>query len=124
MGTKTTWSVVLLGASVLAVLVGVWAITPIVARAQCGTIESSCYACHAKTNAGGSVAEWHTTFGHRYACWSCHGGNDTAPDKDQAHVGMVLNPLDDAYTNCYFCHPADYQQRAQQLTQMLGTEMK
>jgi hypothetical protein len=41
-----------------------------------------------------------------------HGGNDQAQDKETAHVGMTLHPLQDTYLACHQCHPDDYRQRA------------
>lgn len=41
-------------------------------------------------------------------------------DKDQAHVGMMRNPLDDTYLSCHQCHPDDYRQRAEQFAVVLG----
>jgi len=41
-------------------------------------------------------------------------------DKDLAHEGMVLNPLQDIYTDCYACHPDDYQMRAERFGAALG----
>jgi hypothetical protein len=29
-------------------------------------------------------------------------------DKDQAHEGLIANPLTDIYTSCHGCHPDDY----------------
>ncbi len=46
-------------------------------------------------------------------CRACHGGNDQAQDKETAHVGITLHPLDDTYTACHQCHPDDYRQRAE-----------
>jgi hypothetical protein len=111
-----TW----IGLAILAALLAVWTTCPILARAQCGNIESTCYTCHQATNPVCGTTDWHTTFAHRYACWNCHGGNDTAQDKEQAHVGLIANPLEDAYTSCYPCHPNNYEQRAQQLADEIG----
>lgn len=113
-------SVTMIGLVVLAVLFGVWITAPISARAQCGSIESKCYTCHQAVYPVCGTNDWHTAFAHRYACWNCHGGNNAAPDKDQAHFGLIANPLEDAYTSCYTCHPNDYQQRAQQLANEIG----
>jgi hypothetical protein len=41
-------------------------------------------------------------------------------DKDLAHEGLVVNPLEDIYTNCYHCHPDDYQARAERFALTLG----
>jgi hypothetical protein len=123
-GIKVSWIGILIVMFVIMALVVAWSLTPMVARAQCGTIVSSCYACHTKMVTGNQITEWHSTFGHRYACWNCHGGNDTALNKEQAHIGLISNPLVDVYANCYFCHPADYQQRAHELAQTVGTGMQ
>ena len=41
-------------------------------------------------------------------------------DKDQAHVGVVRDPLGDTYLSCHQCHPNDYQQRAEKFAVVLG----
>jgi len=41
-------------------------------------------------------------------------------DTDQAHVGMMSNPLDTTYLSCHQCHPDDYRQRAEQFAVVLG----
>ena len=41
-------------------------------------------------------------------------------DKDQAHVGVMRNPLGDTYLSCHQCHPDDYQQRAEKFAVVLG----
>ena len=109
---------------IVLVLVGlgmIWLTLPPTASAQCGSIESSCAKCHQTSHPVCSDGTaWHSEYGHRNACWNCHGGNDTAQDKELAHVGLMRNPLDDAYTSCYVCHPDNYQQLAQRYAQSLG----
>jgi hypothetical protein len=56
--------------------------------------------------------EWHTIHARKECCRACHGGNDQAQDKETAHVGMTLHPLQDTYLACHQCHPDDYRQRA------------
>ena len=53
--------------------------------------------------------DWHVLHARKDCCAQCHGGNCSSMDKDLAHEGMVANPLEDIYTNCYHCHPDDYQ---------------
>ena len=120
MFNKRSLILALIGISLFAVLLAGWSIRIPEARAQCGDIRSSCYKCHQETDPVCGTTAWHSEFSHRYACWSCHGGNDTAQDKEQAHMGLVANPLADAYTSCYYCHPDDYQQLAAQYAQSLG----
>lgn len=110
----------ILGAFVLVGLAILWATMPSVTSAQCRSIESSCVKCHQDTHPVCGKTEWHSEYGHRYACWNCHGGNDTAQDKELAHVGLVRHPLEDAYTSCYVCHPEDYKQLAERFAKMLG----
>lgn len=119
----TRITVTLIGVSILVALLAVWITCPILVRAQCGNIESTCYTCHQATHSVCGTTDWHTTFAHRYACWNCHGGNDTAQDKNRAHVGLITNPLENAYTSCYPCHPNDFEQRAQQLANEIGIQV-
>ena len=114
-----TFLVFITGVLVL-ILVTVWLTLPPVTGAQCGSIESSCVKCHQETHPVYGTTEWHSEYGHRYACWNCHGGNDTAQDKELAHVGLVQDPLEDAYTSCYACHPENYKQLAERYAKTLG----
>jgi hypothetical protein len=114
------FSLLTLSALVLLGLGMIWLMMPPPASAQCGSIESSCEKCHQTTHPVCGTTAWHSEYGHRNACWNCHGGNDTAQDKALAHVGLVPNPLDDAYMSCYVCHPDNYQQLAQRYAQVLG----
>jgi hypothetical protein len=41
-------------------------------------------------------------------------------DKDLAHEGLGAHPLEDIYTNCYPCHPDDYEGRADRFAALLG----
>ena len=101
-------------------LIALWMFMPTAAHAQCGDIKSSCYKCHQETHPVCGKTEWHSEYGHRYTCWNCHGGNDVAPDKEQAHIGLVRHPLEDAFTSCYPCHPENYQQLAERFARTLG----
>lgn len=86
---------------------------PQTAVAQCEDPTPSCCACHATAHPVAAEGEWHTIHARKECCRACHGGNDRAEDKDTAHVGMTLHPLDDTYLACHQCHPDDYPQRAE-----------
>lgn len=81
--------------------------------AQCDDQKPSCCTCHATAHPVVDQGEWHSIHARKECCRSCHGGNDQAQDKETAHVGMTLHPLDDTYTACHQCHPDDYRQRAE-----------
>lgn len=84
------------------------------ANAQCGDPpqKSSCIACHEKEDPVYQNGEWHGIHALKDCCTNCHGGNCRESDEKLAHKGLAAHPLDDIYTNCYACHPADYQERA------------
>jgi hypothetical protein len=92
------------------------------ALAQCGDYPpaSSCYTCHEETYPVFSKGEWHEIHARKDCCWNCHGGNTQAQDKDLAHEGITLQPLNDTYTDCYACHPNDFQDRAERFGAALG----
>jgi hypothetical protein len=81
--------------------------------AQCEDPQPSCCACHATAHPVTTEGEWHAIHARKECCRACHGGNDRADDKEAAHVGMTLHPLQDTYLACHQCHPDDYQQRAE-----------
>jgi len=92
--------------------------------AQCGDDpgESSCSTCHENAHPVYEQGEWHTIHARKDCCRDCHGGSDQIDDKDLAHVGLVLNPLEDTYLSCHACHPDDYQSRADRFARALGVK--
>ena len=101
-------------ASVIALAIGLVVLfAPQAAVAQCEDPQPSCCACHATAHPVTDQGEWHTIHARKECCRACHGGNDRADDKDTAHIGMTLHPLDDTYLACHQCHPDDYRQRAE-----------
>ena len=99
-----------------------WGSTPVRVQAQCGDVppDSSCIACHETEHPVYDAGEWHILHARKDCCAQCHGGNCSAMDKSQAHEGLIANPLEDIYTNCYHCHPYDYQARAEKFSLALG----
>ncbi len=83
------------------------------AAAQCEDPKPSCCMCHATAHPVTDQGEWHAIHARKECCRACHGGNDQAQDKETAHVGMTLHPLQDTYMACHQCHPDDYRQRAE-----------
>ncbi len=88
-------------------------LSPQAVDAQCSEGGApSCCTCHAETHPVASQGEWHEEHARRDCCWYCHGGNTQTQDKELAHVGVVRQPLADAYLSCHSCHPDDYRERA------------
>jgi hypothetical protein len=113
----------IIGIFVLALGVIVWALTPSTVTAQCGENpppKSSCITCHEKEDPVYQNGEWHGIHALKDCCTNCHGGNCSTMDKELAHEGLVAHPLEDIYTNCYYCHPSDYQARAERFAVILG----
>jgi hypothetical protein len=122
MSIRQLFERLLSGLVFLGLMIVVWAITPRMAAAQCGDYppDSSCYTCHEETYPVFGKGEWHEIHARKDCCWNCHGGNTQTMDKDQTHLGMSLHPLEDTYTDCYACHPSDYQSRAERFGAILG----
>jgi len=110
----------LAGILILATGFSVWASST--AYAQCGDTppKSSCITCHEKEDPVYKNGEWHGIHALKDCCANCHGGNCRMMDKTLAHKDLVAHPLDDIYTNCYYCHPYDYQDRAARFGTVLG----
>lgn len=104
-------------------ITSVWALTPLPVAGQCGSEplpDSSCTTCHLVENPPDETDLWHGIHVAKDCCINCHGGNCRVSDKDLAHLGMTINPLQDIYTNCHSCHPDDYQERAEIFATELG----
>ena len=93
-------------------------------QAQCGDDpgSSSCITCHEKESAYRVIGTgiWHAIHASKDSCWNCHAGNSRVDDKELAHEGILVHPLEDVYTDCYACHPIDYLQRAELFGAILG----
>jgi hypothetical protein len=102
-----------------AVILSLW---PSSVSAQCGVNpeDPSCITCHEIQDPIYDKGEWHNIHARKDCCTNCHGGNCSAAEKEQAHIGMILNPLDDIYTNCHACHPDNYEVRAARFAAELG----
>jgi hypothetical protein len=66
--------------------------------------------------------DWHQSHAFGDFCYICHGGNNQATDKDQAHEGMV-SPLSDINASCQQCHYSDLEKRAQVYASVLGVDI-
>jgi hypothetical protein len=123
MSRKWLVSLIFIGVLCLASGVFIWAMTPTPVAAQCGSNpppNSSCFTCHVEDNPVNEIGEWHGVHSNSDCCAKCHGGNCATMDEDQAHLGVVTNPLSDIYTNCHSCHPDDYLLRAEVFARDLG----
>ena len=119
---KRSRGITLTGVLCIAAGLAIWAMAPAPAQAQCGDVppDSACLTCHEKEAPVNAQGEWHAIHAAKDTCADCHGGNCMAVDKDQAHQGLVLQPLEDIYTDCYHCHPNDYQEKASRFGLTLG----
>jgi hypothetical protein len=122
MARQKYWIQGTLGLTLICTGLLLWAGTPGGVQAQCGDIppNSSCITCHEKEDPVYEQGEWHALHARKDCCAQCHGGNCSATDQVLAHQGMTDNPLEDIYTNCYHCHPDDYQARAGRFGLALG----
>jgi hypothetical protein len=108
------------GSLLLAAGITLWAIIPTRAQCEDDFTKSACITCHQKETEVPIIGEWHDEHVTKDCCAKCHGGNCTAMDKDLAHESMMAQPLNDIYTNCYSCHPQDYQALAEHYAIVLG----
>ncbi len=122
MSHKRSLIISLIGLLILVTGILIWAMTPSISTAQCGDVppKSSCITCHEKEDPVSTKGEWHGIHALKDCCANCHGGNCMATDKDLAHEGLVADPLEDIYTDCYHCHPDDYNARAERFGAILG----
>jgi len=115
MSRKRFLVIITTGMLILGIGLLIWALTPSLVSAQCGSNpppDSSCYTCHVQQDPVAGNGEWHGVHARKDCCAKCHGGNCSTMEKDIAHQGMIANPLSDIYTDCHSCHPDDYQAKA------------
>ncbi len=121
---KTTFAFLFAGLA-LVIIAGVFLATATPASAQCGSQASSCKNCHevqGEMPVNNDGTSWHQSHAFGDFCYICHGGNQQATDKEEAHTGMVP-PLSDVKASCQQCHVADLDERAQVYATALGVEV-
>ncbi|AET69061.1 hypothetical protein Desor_3580 [Desulfosporosinus orientis DSM 765] len=106
---KRTLLVLIFGVFGIVLTGSFWFSTPQVTEAACGASTTSCKTCHEIKGEDpvSQKGDWHTQHAFADFCQACHLGVATENDKEKAHVGMVLKPLEQADQSCASCHPAD-----------------
>jgi nitrate/TMAO reductase-like tetraheme cytochrome c subunit len=101
--------------AVLLILVGAVALQagPHPAAAQTPTTENddSCIACHEALYLNHDTGKWYCMCEVKARCTFCHGGVLGETTEEEAHAGMVANPVQHGTETCEGCHPQDVADR-------------
>ena len=85
--------------------------------------DTPCWSCHETEYQCREHGKWCCFSNpHRY-CTDCHGGDDTTWNKDQAHLGIVYNPIAENPAVCQECHPEDAAARIEQFAAMAALDL-
>lgn len=92
------------------------------ARAQSSTppVDEACRACHENLYLLHDTGKSFCLCAQKMTCTCCHGGNPQALNEEEAHQGMVLNPVHGDATPCQKCHPDDSDTRVEKFAAVAG----
>jgi hypothetical protein len=81
---------------------------------------AACLACHENLYYLHDTGKWHCLCAATPTCVHCHAGQPGALDPDQAHAGLVANPLQNDAAICRQCHCDDCQEKVDRFLAIAG----
>jgi len=102
--------------------VALWLGTP-AAQAQENPPEggdATCINCHADLYYLHDTGKWHCLCDATPSCLHCHGGQPNTAAADEAHAGMIANPLQENAAVCQQCHCTDCEERVAEFLAVAG----
>jgi hypothetical protein len=85
-----------------------------------GPDDANCLNCHEDLYYLYDTGKWHCLCEASPSCLHCHGGQPGTLDEDQAHAGMIANPLQENAAVCQQCHCDDCQERVRRFIALAG----
>jgi hypothetical protein len=82
--------------------------------------DANCLACHENLYYLYDTGKWHCLCEATPSCLHCHGGQPGTLDEDQAHAGMLANPLQENAAVCQRCHGDDSEERVDEFIAVAG----
>ena len=85
------------------------------------TNQGTCINCHENLYFLHDTGKWFCLRDAPMGCADCHGGDPTAPTKDQAHANRSAYPVvNENITKCQECHPAKSIERVRIFREVAG----
>jgi len=93
-----------------------------IARAQAPTQSPTpaCLSCHEDQYYMYDSGCWYCITEARDRCVNCHAGNGDSMNKQEAHIGLISNPLGNGPDNCKTCHAEDTEKLVQEVISHTG----
>lgn len=101
---------------VVALLTSFQGAVPARAASPAQTAASTCNTCHESEYSLHDTGNWYCVVEASERCVNCHGGNAEALTEQEAHAGLVVNPLADGGTRCEACHAGETEAFVQQVS--------
>lgn len=84
--------------------------------------DSACKGCHEDRYYLYDTGRWYCLCGKQRNCIDCHKGNDDTWIVDEAHDGLVVNPILESPDICQDCHPDDVQEYIDKFSAVAGID--
>ncbi len=102
------------------ILVGVKGVTNALAKSPNETPEPACISCHENQYYMYDSGCWYCITESRDRCVNCHGGDGDSLNEQEAHTGLISNPLGHGSDHCATCHGEDTDELVQELISHTG----
>jgi len=104
----------------IGLLAGLQAALIIPAQASTPAGSSTCISCHEEQYYLYDTGRWYCVTEAQTRCVNCHAGYESSLDKQEAHTGLISNPLRDGGKNCQACHGQDSEAYIQKVVAHTG----
>ncbi len=101
-------------------LAGVQSVTVVRAQSSTSVSSSACMSCHEDQYYLYDTGRWYCVTEAQERCVNCHTGNVDTLNKQEAHTGLIANPLSDGGQHCQTCHAQDTETYIQNVTSQTG----
>lgn len=91
-----------------------------VVHAQSSTPASACMTCHEDQYYLHDSGKWYCVDEAQERCVNCHAGNARALNEQEAHTGLIAQPLSDGGQRCQTCHAQETEALVQKVIGQTG----
>ena len=88
-----------------------------------GMEEQACLSCHELMYYNYDSGKWYCLNERAGDCTSCHEGNPTSLQEEEAHAGLIVHPTRHDGEKCQQCHPQDAAAHIEKFDEIAGIKM-
>ncbi|OGO39141.1 MAG: hypothetical protein A2W35_13730 [Chloroflexi bacterium RBG_16_57_11] len=117
---KTRLSLIRGSILVIVFIIGALNVSATYAQDETTPPDSACATCHENLYLLHDTGKWYCSCKRRADCTVCHAGQADTYIEEQAHLGLIANPIQDNLAACQSCHGEDYEEYIERFALIAG----